>query len=237
MKSSYKPLVFIVLLLVLGVAAAFVPLLDWLDAGVTWIAANRGLSWAVYVCVYILATVLLVPGSLITLVAGFVFGLPLGVVLVSAGSVLGASSAFLIGRFFVRGWAERRIERLPRFSALDSAVGEQGFTIVLLARLSPLFPFNLLNYGLGVSSVSFRDYFLASWIGMLPATVLYVYFGTVAQDLAALGAGEFDGGWLGFALLVGGLAATLLLVVLITRRATRALGAHLKREASRSGHG
>ena len=174
MKSSYKPLVFIVLLLVLGVAAAFLPLLDWLDAGVAWIAANRGLSWAVYVCVYILATVLLVPGSLITLVAGFVFGLPLGVVLVSAGSVLGASSAFLIGRFFVRDWAERRIERLPRFSALDSAVGEQGFTIVLLARLSPLFPFNLLNYGLGVSSVSFRDYFLASWIGMLPATVLYV---------------------------------------------------------------
>ena len=232
MNHSIKPLVFVVLLAVLGVAVAFAPVLDWLGVAVVWIQTNRGLAWAVYVGAYILATVLLIPGSLITLVAGFVFGLPLGVALVSAGSVLGASSAFLIGRFFVRTWAERRIDRLPRFGALDSAVGEQGFMIVLLARLSPLFPFNLLNYGLGVTSVRFRDYFFASWIGMFPGTVLYVYFGTVAQDLAALGGGEFDGGWFGLALLLGGLLATLLLVVLITRKATRTLGTHLQRRAA-----
>ena len=237
MKNSRKPIIFVVLLALIAVAVVFLPVRDWLDAGIAWIEANRGLSWAVYVGVYVLATVLLVPGSLITLVAGFVFGLPLGVALVSAGSVLGASSAFLIGRFFVRGWVERRIDRLPRFSALDGAVGEQGFTIVLLARLSPLFPFNLLNYGLGVTSVRLRDYFFASWIGMLPGTVLYVYFGTIAQDLATLGAGEFDGGWFGLALLVGGLAATLILVVLITRKATRTLGSHLQRQSAGSKHG
>ena len=237
MNSSYRALVFIVLLAVLGVAVVSLPVRDWLGAGVVWIEAHRGLSWAVYVGAYILATVLLFPGSLITLAAGFVFGLPLGVALVSVGSVLGASSAFLIGRFFVRGWVQRRIERLPRFSALDSAVGEQGFTIVLLARLSPLFPFNLLNYGLGVTSVRFRDYFFASWIGMLPGTVLYVYFGTVAQDLAALGGGDFDSGWFGLTLLAAGLAATVLLVVLITRKATRTLGQHLERQTARSEQG
>lgn len=237
MTNSYKPFIFVALIATLGVAVAFLPVRDWLGAGVVWIEAHRGLSWAVYVAVYILATVLLVPGSLITLVAGFVFGLPLGVALVSAGSVLGASGAFLIGRFFVRGWVEGRIERLPRFSALDSAVGEQGFTVVLLARLSPLFPFNVLNYGLGVTSVRFRDYFFASWIGMLPGTVLYVYFGTVAQDLTALGGGEFDGGWFGLMLLIAGLVATLLLVVFVTRKATRALGTHLQRQPAGSGDG
>ncbi|WP_428099019.1 TVP38/TMEM64 family protein [Candidatus Rariloculus sp.] len=234
MNRSYKPLVFVVLLVALGALAAILPLRDWLDSGVLWIEAHRELSWAVYVGAYIVATVLLIPGSVITLVAGFVFGLPLGVALVSVGSVLGASSAFLTGRFFARDWVERRIERLPRFSALDSATRHQGFTIVLLARLSPLFPFNLLNYALGVTAVRFRDYFFASWIGMLPGTVLYVYFGTVAQDLAALSGGQFDGGWFSLALLVAGLVATLLLVVVITRKATHTLGTHLQREAEGS---
>ncbi len=237
MNSSYKPLFLIALLAGLGAAAFLLPVYDWLESGVAWIDAHRGLSWAVYVGVYVVATVLLIPGSVITLVAGFVFGLPLGVALVSAGSVLGASSAFLIGRFFARDWVERRVERLPRFAALDSAARSEGFTVVFLARLSPLFPFNLLNYGLGVTGVRFRDYFFASWIGMLPGTVLYVYFGTVAQDLAALSGGEFDGGWLSVALLAAGLVATLLLVAVIARKATRTLGAQLRREAGDSGGG
>src|SRR5690606_8718943 len=144
------------------------------------------LSWLAFIATYIVAAVLVVPGSVLTLGAGFVFGLPLGIVLVSVGSVLGAAAAFLVGRFFARDWVADRVARLPRFRALDSATRHDGFVIVCLARLSPLFPFNLLNYGLGLTGVRFRDYFFATWIGMLPATTLYVYVGTLAKDLTDL---------------------------------------------------
>jgi uncharacterized membrane protein YdjX (TVP38/TMEM64 family) len=230
MIRRYKPLLLIGLLAVMLSAAALLPLGDWLTAGVAWIEAHRALAWAAYVSAYVVATVLVIPGSILTLAAGFIFGLPLGVALVSAGSVLGASCAFLMGRFLARDWIAQRIAGMPRFNALDQATRHEGFLIVLLARLSPLFPFNLLNYALGLTGVRFRDYFLASWIGMLPATVLYVYIGSAAMDLAQLSSGELQGGMTGRALFVAGLVATLVLTVLITRKATSTLAQHLERE-------
>jgi uncharacterized membrane protein YdjX (TVP38/TMEM64 family) len=165
---------------------------------------------------------------LLTLAAGFVFGLPVGTVLVSAGSTLGATAAFMIGRHLARDWIERRIEGRANFEALDRATRHSGFIIVLLARLSPLFPFNLLNYGLALTAVRARDYILASWAGMLPATVLYVYIGTVANDLSELTGGQADSGMAGRVLLIGGLVATAVLTVLITRRATKILDQELR---------
>jgi uncharacterized membrane protein YdjX (TVP38/TMEM64 family) len=91
---------------------------------------------------------------------------------VSVGSVLGATAAFLVGKTLLRGWIERRIAAYPRFQAIDRVVGEQGFKIVLLVRLSPLFPFNLLNYAFGLTKVRLWQYVLASWIGMLPGTLM-----------------------------------------------------------------
>ncbi len=237
MKHSYKPLVFVVLLAVVGATLVIVatgsaglPIRDWLAAGVAWIEAHRTLSWAVFVLAFAAATVLLVPATLPTLVGGFVFGFPLGIVPASLGSLLGAAGAFLVGRFLARDWVKRRIERLPSFDALDSAVRTDGLKIVFLSRLSPFFPFFLLNYAFGVTGVRFRDYVLATWIGLLPALALYVYFGSLAQDLLTLTEGEFDRGPYGLALAVGGLAATVLLVVVIGRMATRVLGAHLERD-------
>ena len=227
MKRNVKPLILAAILAIAGIAVFTLPVTDALIAALTWIDEHRRIAWAVYIFGYIAATVLLIPGSVITLAAGFIFGLPIGTAIVSAGSVLGASAAFLLGRRFVREWVEHRIRQMPRFAALDRAAASSGFTIVLLTRLSPAFPFNLLNYGLGITGVRFRDYLLGSWIGMLPGTILYVYIGTLASDLTFIATGEIEGGGAGTALLTAGLIATAVLTVILTRKATRILNQRL----------
>lgn len=172
---------------------------------------------------YILAAIFLIPGSVLTLGTGFAFGLLAGTIAVSIGATLGAGAAFLLGRTMLRDAVEARVQKNPRFAAIEEAIAGQGFKIVLLTRLSPIFPYNFLNYAFSVTKVSFRDYFLASWIGMLPGTLMYVYLGSVAGDLAAIVAGETEGGLAQTLLLVVGLIATILVTVLITRIARRAL--------------
>ena len=223
--------------LVAGVIAAVVwlPVATWLAVGVAWVDAHPTWAWPAYVVSYVIATVLALPGSVLTLVAGFVFGLPLGVALTSLGSVTGATCAFLIGRYVARGWVEQRVATNKTFAALDAATRNEGFVIVFLARLSPAFPFNVLNYGLALTAVRLRDYVLASWIGMLPGTVLYVYLGAAAGDLRQLLSGDVDGGMAGRVLLIGGLIATAVLTAVITRKATRALGRHLDAETPAHG--
>jgi len=228
---------FILLALAAGVVAAVIwlPIAAWLAIGVAWVDAHPSWAWPAYVVSYVLATVLVLPGSVLTLAAGFVFGLPLGVALTSIASVTGATCAFLIGRYVARGWVEQRIATNKTFAALDAATRHEGFVIVFLARLSPAFPFNVLNYGLALTAVRLRDYVLASWLGMLPGTVLYVYLGAAAGDLRQLLSGDVDSGLAGRVLLVGGLLATVVLTAVITRKATRALGRHLGTETPAQG--
>ena len=173
--------------------------------------------------VYVVACVLFVPGSILTLGAGFLFGVVWGTIAVSVGSVLGATAAFLVGRTLLREWIEGRIASYPRFQAIDRAVGEQGFKIVLLVRLSPIFPFNLLNYAFGLTKVRLWQYVLASWIGMLPATVMFVYMGSALKSLADVAAGGAEGGTPQTVFFVAGLAMTVVATVVITRVARRAL--------------
>lgn len=225
--NTKKAAVLVAILACLAAIAFVFPVGEWIVAALGFIEANRRVAWLIYILSYIAATVLLIPGSIITLAAGFIFGLPMGVVVVSAGSVIGASCAFIIGRFFVRDWVAGKIAEMPRFRALDRATNSNGFMIVFLARLSPLFPFNLLNYGMGLTAVRLRDYFFASWIGMLPGTIVYVYIGTLAKDLTELSSGQIDSGTAGRVLLVAGFVATLVLTVLITRKATQVLNAEL----------
>ncbi|HET7321726.1 MAG TPA: TVP38/TMEM64 family protein, partial [Longimicrobiaceae bacterium] len=172
---------------------------------------------------YAVATVAFVPGSVLTLAAGALFGLVDGVVYVFLGALVGSSAAFLTARYLARRPVERRLARDPRFAAVDGAVGREGWKIVFLLRLSPLFPYTLLNYALGLTRVRFRDY-LAAAPGMIPGIVLYVYAGRVAGDAAALAAGaRVPHGPGYYALLVAGLAATALVTWFITRLARRAL--------------
>jgi uncharacterized membrane protein YdjX (TVP38/TMEM64 family) len=177
----------------------------------------------VFIIGYALATVAFVPGALLTLAAGAIFGLAKGVVYVFIAAMLGSSAAFLVSRYVARQAIERRLARNPRFAAIDRAVGAQGRKIVFLLRLSPVFPFNLLNYGLGLTQVRFADYVIAA-VGMLPGTLLYVYYGKLAGDVAALAGGaapEKGAGYYG--VLVLGLAATVVVTTIVTRTARRAL--------------
>jgi uncharacterized membrane protein YdjX (TVP38/TMEM64 family) len=172
---------------------------------------------------YAIAVVAFVPASLLTLAAGAVFGIGAGTVYVFFAAVLGSSLAFLVSRYLARGAVEQRLEGNQRFDAIDRAVGEQGRRIVFLLRLSPVFPFNLLNYALGLTSVRFADYFIAS-VGMLPGTLLYVYSGKAVGDVAALAGGAApERGASEYALLGVGLLATAIVTILITRIAKRAL--------------
>jgi uncharacterized membrane protein YdjX (TVP38/TMEM64 family) len=189
-----------------------------------WVERQGAWGAAVFVAGYVVATVAFVPGSLLTLAAGAIFGLARGTLYVLAAATLGAALAFLVARYAARPWVEKRIAANPRFAAIDRAVGTQGRWIVFLLRLSPVFPFNLLNYGLGLTRVRFADYLVAS-IGMLPGTLLYVYYGKLAGEVAALaggapiaskGAGYYA--WLGL-----GLLATLAVTAIVAGIARRAL--------------
>lgn len=201
----------------LFVAAVTLPLQQWLRGAVGWTAAHREMAAVVFVALYVVATVAFVPGLPLTLAAGALFGVVEGSVLVSIGSTLGATAAFFAGRTIARDWVRRRIARWPRFVAVDRAVESRGFVVVLLTRLSPLFPFFLLNYAYGVTAARPRDYVLGSWLGMMPATVAYVYAGSLAADLSAALAGDAQLGWAGWLLLGLGFAATVTVTVLVTR--------------------
>ena len=189
----------------------------------TWVNGLGFWGPLVFILGYALAVVCFVPGSVLTLAAGAIFGLRAGVVIVFAAAVLGSSVAFLVSRYLARSAIEQRIAGNARFAAIDRAVGAQGRKIVFLLRLSPVFPFTLLNYALGLTRVSFADYVAAS-IGMLPGTLLYVYYGKLAGDVAALAGGaavEKGAGY--YAVLALGLVATIAVTAVVTRTAQKAL--------------
>ena len=178
---------------------------------------------AAFILLYIAACVLFLPGSVLTLGAGALFGVVRGAVYVSVASTAGATCAFLIGRYLARDWIAAKLRDRPAFRPIDEAVAREGWKIVGLTRLSPVFPFNLLNYAFGLTQVSLRDYVLASWIGMMPGTVLYVYLGSLAGSLATIGQGHRARTPAEWALYLIGLAATLAVTVYVTRLARRAL--------------
>jgi uncharacterized membrane protein YdjX (TVP38/TMEM64 family) len=196
---------------------------DTLTSFLEWVQGLGPWGAVLFAAAYVPAAVLFVPGSLLTLGAGFVFGLAKGTVIVSLGSTAGAAAAFLVARSLAHDWVARRVARRPTLAAIGRAVETDAFKIVLLTRLSPLFPFNLLNYAYGLTSVPFRTYVLASWIGMLPGTIMYVYVGSAANSLATLLSGEARRSAGQQALFVLGLAATVAVTIIVTRRARRAL--------------
>ena len=175
---------------------------------------------------YALLAVALVPGVLLTLAAGALFGVAVGSVVVFVGATTGAALSFLIARHLARDAVARVAARHPRFAAVDQAIGADGLRTVLLLRMSPLFPFLLLNYGLGLTTVRFRDFLLGS-VGMLPLIVLYVYLGQLAGEAALAAGGAPPRGPLTYAALVAGLLVTALVTLRITRMARRALEAQL----------
>jgi uncharacterized membrane protein YdjX (TVP38/TMEM64 family) len=207
-----------VVVLLLGRRAA-----GYIPAFAEWVASLGALGPLAFIGGYIIATVAMVPGLLLTLAGGALFGLVRGTLYVFVAASIGATAAFLISRHVVRDFMLRRLGKDKRFTAIDAAVAREGRKIAFLIRLSPLFPFNVTNYALGLTSVRLRDYVLAC-IGMLPGTILYVYYGRLIGDVANVVAGaEVERGPEYWMLLVAGLIATILATALITRAARRAL--------------
>lgn len=188
-----------------------------------WVSRQGVWGVAAFIAVYAVATVAFVPGSVLTLAAGVIFGVVQGTAYVFVGAVLGSTGAFLIARHVARPLVERRLKGTPRFARLDRAVAASGRRIVLLLRLSPVLPYNLLNYALGLTNVRLADYLVAS-VGMLPGTLLYVYSGSLIGDVAAVAGGaDVERNAAYWIFLVAGLVATLAVTVIITKVARRAL--------------
>jgi len=195
----------------------------------TWVESLGVWGPVIYGAVYVLATVLMIPASVLTLAAGAVFGLGLGTVVVSLASTTGAACAFLLGRYLLRDKVARTIEARPKLKAVDDAIAEGGYKIVALLRLSPAVPFNLQNYLYGLTPVGFWPCVLASWLAMLPGTFLYVYLGYTAGQVVAGDAG----GSIGKKVALGvGLLATVVVTVYVTKLAKRKLDERTRVEAS-----
>lgn len=176
-----------------------------------------------FILLYIVATVAFLPGSIVTLGAGVVFGVIKGSILVFVGAMIGATLAFIIGRYLARDWVAKRIAGNDKFQAIDNAIAREGLKIIFLIRLSPAFPFNLLNYALGLTQVTLKDYVLGS-TGILPGTIMYVYLGSLAGNLAMIGAADSPtNATVQWAIRIIGFIATVAVTVYVTRIARTAL--------------
>jgi uncharacterized membrane protein YdjX (TVP38/TMEM64 family) len=228
MRKRWKVAVAAALVIALVAAGALLPVADWATALVDRARGAGPAGVAAFAAVYLIAPLLLLPASVLTLGAGFLFGPLWGIVFASPVSVGAASLAFLLGRTLARRSVERRVEGDARFAAVDRAVGEDGFKIVFLLRLSPVVPFNLLNYALGLTRIRFSTYLAASFLGMLPGTFLYVSLGSAAKSAAQL-AGGHRGSETEIAFWLG-IAATIAAVLVVARVARSALHRALREE-------
>jgi len=218
-------IVLIVTLIVLFLAMKFLPVQLWTTNFNDWVGKMGVTGIFIFIIVYAVATILLAPGSVLTIGAGFVFGLWKGFLAVSVGATLGASLAFLIARFIARDKVEVIARRNEKFAKIDNAIGEQSAKLIFLLRLSPVIPFNLSNYFYGLTGVKFWPYVFASWSGMIPGTFLYVYIGTASKLAvsAAAGGEAVKHGWQYWTLISFGLVATVVVTIWVTKIARDAL--------------
>ena len=204
-----------VALVAVGAAWFLFPLREWLEACERWIAGLGIWGVALFALVYILATVSLAPEWPLTIAAGLLYGV-WGFAITVVTATIAASLAFLIARYLARAKVRSLLEQRRLFSAIDSALADEGWKIVALLRLSPLVPFNLQNYLFGVTAISFRHFVAATFAGIIPGTVLYVYLGALGKVAGSSGASD---GMLKWAFFAAGLLATVVVVLLVTRKA------------------
>lgn len=218
---KWKAVLVLVVLIAAVVAYVTVPVEQYADDVLRWVQGLGAWSYVAFFALYIVVAVALIPASVFTIGAGFLYGPIVGTVVVSIASTAGAAVAFSLGRTVVHDWAAARVEDYPRFNALYRAIQKDDFKVVLLARLVPVIPYNILNYAFSLTKVSFKRYLVASWLGMLPATVVYVYVGAAAKNLTRVAAGDVQLGGLQIALFVLAGVAAIAVSVLLMRRAQR----------------
>jgi len=226
-NSRWKWVLYLAAVVAIVVAVKYFHVQDLLKAALYWIGKLGPWGPVIFIALYIVATVFFIPGSVLTLGAGAVFGVVLGSVYVSISATLGATAAFLVGRYLARDAIARKIAKNEKFATIDRAVADEGWKIVLLTRLSPVFPFTLLNYAFGLTRVKLSHYVLASWLGMIPGTVMYVYLGSLVN----LGSGHRQrttGEWVLYGV---GLLATVIVTIFVTRLAKKALAKKINSNA------
>lgn len=227
--SMFRLLLILLLVGAFATACLTLPMEKMLKDFLVWIDKNLG-HWGplVLAVAYIPLTVLAVPASILTLGGGYLFGLTVGFIADSIGSTAGATAAFLVGKTIGRSYVVSKLKDYPQFQAVAIAVQRSGFKIVLLLRLVPLLPFNMLNYLLSVTPVSIGEYILASWIGMMPITFAFVYVGTTIKDLSDVTHGWNEISTTRWILLTIGSVASVVLMVLVTRVARKSLNKALE---------
>jgi uncharacterized membrane protein YdjX (TVP38/TMEM64 family) len=208
----------------LALGAWFFLLQEHTGVAFDWVRDKGLMGGVVAGLVYALATVLMIPGSVATLAIGAIYGPWIGLLIVSPASVLGATMAFVLGRGVFRPTIEKRMQGSNKFKALQAAISDNGLKILTLVRLSPIFPFTVINYAFGLTRISLRKYILGSFVGMLPGTLLYVYLGSAVGDVGQLMSdGVQDSGRAGSLMFYGGLVATAAVTIIITKVAKQAL--------------
>ena len=206
-----------------SISVSSLSFLSFLQNTLQWINSLGAVGGIVFIGIYIIATLAFLPAAILTLGAGIIFGVIWGSLYVFIGATLGAVAAFLVGRYLAQSWIKEKISSYKKFAIIDKAVSKEGLKIVLLVRLSPLFPFNLLNYAFGITSVSFQDYLIGS-VGMIPGTIMYVYFGYLAGDLALIGTHNQPVNLiLNWVIKIIGLIATIAVTIYVTKIAKKAL--------------
>ena len=223
-RNRLRVLVLVALALAIVVIFQFKllsPVQDVFKAALHWLEGLGAWAPAAFVLLYIASCVACLPASFLTVGAGVAFGVVTGSILVSIGATLGASAAFLVGRHLARDWVRRKIGHRPAFVAIDKAVAEEGWKIIFLTRLAPVVPFFLLNYAYGLTRVPLRHYVLATWIGILPGSTLFVYIGSLTRT-GAEGASPMRWVTRGFILVTAIIAMALLVKI-----AKRALARHV----------
>ncbi|KAM6545343.1 hypothetical protein CsatB_026079 [Cannabis sativa] len=218
----------ITVLLLLSAAVVFafltLPVEKYLKDFLVWVEQDLG-AWGplVLAVAYIPLTILAVPASVLTLGGGYLFGLPVGFLADSIGATLGAGAAFFLGRTIGKSYVVSKLKDYPQFSSVAIAIRRSGFKIVLLLRLVPLLPFNMLNYLLSVTPVPIGEYMLASWLGMMPITLALVYVGTTLKDLSDVTHGWSEFSKTRWAVIFLGFVVSVVLMICVTRVAKAAL--------------
>ena len=227
MRPSISRLGLVTLFIVLAMSLSLLPLASWISTLVEWGQQHTIAGPIAYVCFVVIATVLFLPGSVAMMIGGFLFGFLPGFLFAVLAVPIGAQGAFEFGRWVARPWVRKQVADNQRMHAIEAALREEAFVIVVLTRLSLIIPFNLLNYAFGATSVKAATHLVATAIGMLPAIALYVYLGTLARDLGQILSGEAAPSELGYWIIAIGIVAIAAATWVIHRTATRALEKHL----------
>ena len=214
---------FVAAVTLLFLVSRFFPIVDLIQA-----AQQRVLQWGMwsaigYPLLFALCNLLLLPGGILNVGSGFFFGLWWGFAIVLVGNALSAAIAFMAGRWFAQGWLGQKLSKSRTFQALKPAVEAEGWKIILLSQLHPLFPTSLINYVYGLTRIRFRSYMLWAMIGRAPGLFLYTYLGTLGQYGLNVVQGKSHPRFMEYLIWGGAFVTTALLFLVLRRIAVRAL--------------